>query len=289
MDVNKEHETILKNLADTMLGIARESVSMVKRSDQDASTRLNREQEWEIYLEFLKVMFNLADRVSAFYIPLQQQPQFMDNLEDQVSDRLTTLLAPSMSSSEIDDQEVMLSMGQAVAESRQIYEKFKFVYSEDSKARNAFFQLAAERVAGSAGASNNQAIISASTLCTSAVIPAMTAMFEGKTGQENSESASSQTETSPTTPATTTSRPEISEPSTPGPQAIKLISVISSISGEEFETRWGLFPQFRQDLQPEHVKELTAHMNRVAQILGDRFAILSAKLSNESNQPSGNA
>jgi len=289
MDVNKEHETILKNLADTMLGIARESVSMVKRSDQDVSTRLNREQEWDIYLEFLKVMFNLADRVSAFYIPLQQQPQFMDSLEDHVSNRLTTLLAPSMSSSEIDDQEVMLSMGQAVAESRKIYENFKFVYSEDTKARNAFFQHAAERVAGSAGSSNNQAIISASTLCTSAVIPAMTAMFEGKTGQENSESGSSQSETSPAGPDTAKSRPGSSEPSTSGPQAIKLISVISSISGEEFETRWGLFPQFRQDLQPEHVKELTTHMNRVAQIIGDRFAVLSSKLSEESNQPSGNA
>ena len=143
MDVKKEHETILKNLADTMLGIARESVSMVKRSDQEVSTKLSREQEWEIYLEFLKVMFNLADRVSAFYIPLQQQPQFMDGLEDYVSDRLITLLAPTMSSSEIDDQELMLSMGQAVAESRQIYEKYKFVYSEDTKARNAFFQHAA--------------------------------------------------------------------------------------------------------------------------------------------------
>jgi hypothetical protein len=61
MDVKKEHETILKNLADTMLGIARESVSMVKRSDQEVSTRLSREQEWEIYLEFLKVLFNLAE------------------------------------------------------------------------------------------------------------------------------------------------------------------------------------------------------------------------------------
>ncbi len=289
MDGKKEHETILKNLADTMLGIARESVSMVKRSDQEVSTRLSREQEWEIYLEFLKVMFNLADRVSAFYIPLQQQPQFMDCLEDHVSDRLTTLLAPSMSSSEIDDQGVMLSMGQAVAESREIYEKYKFVYSEDTKARDAFFQHAAERVAGSASSSNNQAIISASTLCTSAVIPAMTALFEGKTGQESSEPAPSQTETPPTSSGTTTSGPGTSEPSTPGPQAIKLISVISSISGEEFETRWGLFPQFRKDLRPEHVKELTTHMNRVAQILGDRFAVLSSKHSEESNQPSGNA
>lgn len=288
MDIQKEYGQILDDLANTMLGVARESVSMVKRSDQAISTKLSREQEWEVYLEFIKVMFNLADRASAFYIPLQQQPQFMDSLEDYVSDRLTTLLAPSMSSSEIDDQEVMLSIGQAVGESRQIYEKYKFVFSEDAKERNALFQHAAERVAGRAGAGNNQAIISASTLCISAVIPAMTALFEGKTGEHQSEIASSDPETA-STAKTTTASSGASEPSTPGAQAIKLISVMSSITGEEFETRWGLFPQFRRDLQPEQLKEITKHMNRVSQLVGDRFAVLSSKISNESDQPSGNA
>jgi len=289
MDIKKEYGQILDDLANTMLGVARESVSMVKRSDQAISTKLTREQEWEVYLEFLKVMFNLADRASAFYIPLQQQPQFMDSLEDYVSDRLTTLLAPSMSSSEIDDQEVLLSIGQAVGESRQIYEKYKFVFSEDTKERNALFQHAAERVAGRAGATNNQAIISASTLCTSAVIPAMTALFEGKTEQPSSEESASSDPKTTGAAETTVSSPGSSEPSTPSAQAIKLISVMSSISGEEFETRWGLFPQFRRDLQPEQLKEITKHMNRVSQLVGDRFAVLSAKLSQESNQPSGNA
>ena len=289
MDISKEYGHILDDLANTMLGVARESVSMVKRSDQAISTKLTREQEWEVYLEFLKVMFNLADRASAFHIPLQQQPQFMDSLEDYVSDRLTTLLAPSMSSSEIDDQEVVLSIGQAVGESRQIYEKYKFVFSEDTKERNALFQHAAERVAGRAGASNNQAIISASTLCISAVIPAMTALFEGKTEEANSEEASSSKPETTSTAKTAASSTGASEPSTPGPQAIKLISVMSSITGEEFETRWGLFPKFRNDLQPEQLKEITKHMNRVSQLVGDRFAILSSKISQESNQPSGNA
>ena len=291
MDVKKEYGNTLDDLANTMLGVARESVTLVKRSDQAVSTKLTREQEWEVYLEFLKVMFNLADRISAFYIPIQQQPHIMDSLEDYVSDRLTTLLSPSMSSSEIDDQEVMLSIGQAVAESRQIYEKYKFVFSEDTKERNNFFQHVAERIAGRVGATNNQAIISASTLCTSAVIPAMTALFEGKSGKETSSSSPSETASTESTGTAepTTSVPGSSEPSTPGPQAIKLISVMSSISGEEFETRWGLFPQFRRDLQPEQVKELTKHMNRVAQLLGDRFAILSSKLSEDSQQPSGHA
>ena len=281
MDIKTEYGHILKDLADTMLSVARESVTLIKRSDQSVATKLTREQEWNIYFEFLKVMFNLADRVSAFYIPIQQQPHFMDSLEDHVSDRLTTLVAPSMSSSEIDEQAIMLSMGQAVAESRQIYEKHKFIVTEDTKERNAFFQHAAERIAGRAGAANNQAIISASTLCASAVIPAMTSLFEGKTGQEQSDAAPGQAETTPASGA--------SEPSAPGPQAIKLISVVSSMSGEEFETRWGLFPQFRRDLQPEQIRELTKHMNRVAQLVGDRFAVLTSKLSEASNQPSGHA
>lgn len=289
MDIRKEYGHILDDLANTMLGVARESVSMVKRSDQAISTKLTREQEWEVYLEFLKVMFNLADRASAFHIPLQQQPQFMDSLEDYVSDRLTTLLSPSMSSSEIDDQEVVLSIGQAVGESRQIYEKYKFVFSEDTKDRNALFQHAAERVAGRAGASNNQAIISASTLCISAVIPAMTALFEGKTEEANSEEASSSEQEATSATKASDASTGSSEPSTPGPQAIKLISVMSSITGEEFETRWGLFPKFRNDLQPEQLKEITKHMNRVSQLVGDKFAILSSKISQESNQPSGNA
>jgi hypothetical protein len=53
---------------------------------------------------------------------------------------------------------------------------------------------------------------------------------------------------------------------------IKLISVMSTIQGEEIETRWGLHPRFRQDLRPEQVQELNKLMNRVAQILGTRYA-----------------
>ena len=101
-DIKKEYGKILSDLANTMLSVARESVTLIKRSDQTIATKLTREKEWAIYLEFLKIMFNLADRASAFYIPIHQQPLFMDSLEDHVSNRLITLLAPSMSSAEID-------------------------------------------------------------------------------------------------------------------------------------------------------------------------------------------
>ena len=278
----QEHESILKDLSNTILDVCRESVTLIKRSDPAVTTKFSQKQEWEIYLEFLKVLFNLVDRVSAFHVSIQQQPEFMNSLEDHVSDRLKILLAPSLSSAQIDEQEIVFAVGRAVAESREIYEPYKFVCSEDSKERNAFFQHVSERVAGKAGAVNNQAIMSTTTLCISAVIPALTALFEGKTPEPEVKTAPA---------AQSPMEGEASAPSSgpSGTQVIKLISVVSSISGEEFETRWGLLPQFRRDLKPDQVTALTDYMNRVAQIVGDRFAIESSKVLGKADPPVGNA
>ena len=274
----QEHEPILKDLSNTILDVCRESVTLIKRSDPAVTTSFSQKQEWEIYLEFLKVLFNLADRVSAFHVSIQQQPEFMNSLEDHVSDRLKTLLAPSLSSAQIDEQEIVFAVGRAVAESREIYEPYKFVFSEDSKERNAFFQFVSERVAERAGDVKNQAILSTTTLCISAVIPALTALFEGPPPEHEAG----------TTPA---AQPETGGDSS-APSAskvIKLISVVSSISEEEFETRWGLLPQFRRDLKPDQVTALTDYMNRVARIVGDRFAIESSKVLGKADPPVGNA
>ncbi len=277
----QEYEPILKDLSNTILDVCRESVTLIKRSDSSASIKLNQQQEWDIYLEFLKVLFNLADRISAFYVSIQQQPEFMNSLEDHVSERLKTLLAPSLSSSQVDEQEIVVSIGQAVAESRQIYEHDKFMFSEDSKERNAFFQHAGERVAGQAGAANNQAITSTTAVCISAVIPALTALFERKPSEPEEKSPATHPQ----------AEGQSSAPSTGphGTNLIKLISVVASISGAEFETRWGLLPQFRRDLKPDQVTVLTEYMNRVAQIVGDRFAIESSKVLGKANPPVGNA
>jgi len=276
----QEHEPILKDLSNTILDVCRESVTLIKRGEQSITTKLSQQQEWEIYLEFLKVLFNLVDRVSAFYVPIQQQPEFMNSLEDRVSDRLKTLLAPSLSSAQIDDQEIVVAIGRAVAESRETYEPYTFVFSEDSKERNAFFQHVGERVADRAGAAHNATIVSTTTVCISAVIPALTALFEGKPLKPESQAA----------PA---NQSQAAGPSAPtaqsSAQVIKLISVVTSISGEEFETRWGLLPQFRRDLKPDQVQALTDYMNRVARIVGDRFAIESSKVLGKADPPVGNA
>ena len=52
---------ILKDLAHTMMSVSRESVNLIKRSDQQQALKLQRKQEWDIYLEFLRMLFNLVD------------------------------------------------------------------------------------------------------------------------------------------------------------------------------------------------------------------------------------
>jgi len=62
------------------------------------------------------------------------------------------------------------------------------------------------------------------------------------------------------------------KPLTPTGTEIKLVSVMATVAGEEVETRWGLHPRFRQDLSPEDMQQVATLMNRVAKILGERYA-----------------
>lgn len=294
----EQYKDVLKNLAHTMMSVARESVNLIKRSDQQQALKLQRKQEWEIYLEFLRMLFNLVDRLSAFYIPIQAQREFMNSLEDSVSRELNAMLAPTLSSSEVDDMEVTLSVGQTVAESRKIYEEFKFVVTDQSKERDRYFQFFSERVAAKAGAPRKQEITSAAFLCGSAVVPALTSLFEDAS-QPQREAETPAAPAVPVEPlnASPSSAGEQSSSTSPGgaeetgKNLIKLISVVSRAQGEEVESWWGLHPQFRRDLPPNEAKELARHMNRVTRIVGERFAII-ASLAQAETSPSqhvGNA
>ncbi|MEJ2230418.1 MAG: hypothetical protein P8X46_04465 [Nitrospirales bacterium] len=294
----ENYDGILKDLAHTMMSVARESVSLIKRSDQKQAMKLQRRQEWDIYLEFLRMLFNLVDRLSGFYVPIQAQRDFMNSLEDSVAHQLKTVLAPSLSSSEVDDMELTLSVGQTVSESREIYERFKFVVTDQTKERDQYFQFFSERVDSKAGAPGKQEITAAAFLCGSAVVPALKSLFEDATkpkveaaapaaplvsGEKSGSSVSSAQEGNPST--------QSGAPETTGKHLIKLISVLSRAQGEEVESWWGLHPQFRRDLPPDEAKELAKHMNRVTRIVGERFAIVAslAQSGTTQNQPVGNA
>jgi hypothetical protein len=297
-NTTENFDGILKDLAHTMMSVARESVNLIKRSDQQQALKLQRKQEWDIYLEFIRMLFNLVDRLSAFYVPIQAQREFMNSLEDAVAHQLKTVLAPSLSSTEIDEMEVMLSVGQAVAESREVYERFKFVVTDQTKERDQFFQFFAERVASKAGASGKQEITSAAFLCGSAVVPAIKSLFEDAAKPKTSSSAASPlgTDDTPKAQGATSAAPAssatpLSSPDgTTGEGLIKLISVVSRTQGEEeVETWWGLHPKFRSDLPPDEAKELAKHMNRVTRIVGERFAIVVSLAQSGASRPVGNA
>lgn len=293
----ENYESVLKDLAHTMMSVARESVGLIKRSDQKLAMKLQRKQEWEIYLEFLRMLFNLVDRLSGFYIPIQAQKEFMNSLEDSVAHQLKTVLAPSLSSSEVDDMEVTLSVGQVVADSRKTYEKFKFVVTDQTKERDQYFQFFSERIASKAGAPGKQEITAAAFLCGSAVVPALKSLFEDATQPKvepaTSEAASVANQGSGSSVAAEkgSSSTQSGAPETAGKNLIKLISVVSRAQGEEVESWWGLHPQFRRDLPPDEAKELAKHMNRATRIVGERFAVVAslAQSGTNPNQPVGNA
>ena len=75
-----EYQQQLRTLAELMLAVSGESVTVLKKNAPEQALKLKRQDEWGLYLEFIKVMFNLTDRLSALYLPIKEQPQYMDNL-----------------------------------------------------------------------------------------------------------------------------------------------------------------------------------------------------------------
>jgi hypothetical protein len=254
----------LKSLAELMLSVAGESVGMVKRNAPQRAMKLKRKEEWSIYLEFMKILFNLVDRVSILHIPVKDQPQFMDHLADQVTSQLKQALQPALEVGS-DQTEIVLTVGSAVAESRQVYEQYRFLISEDSKPKNDMFRDFGERIAELAGTPGNAQVVSAATLCVSAAIPAIQAILEGRPAADAGETAA---------PSNSPTQRQRIDRATTGSE-IKLVSVMSSVNGEEVETRWGLHPRFRQDLRQDETQQLTKLMNRVAKILGERYAAVA--------------
>ena len=261
-----EYQQQLRTIAELMLAVSGESVTMMKRNAPEQALKLKRQDEWGLYLEFLKIMFNVTDRLSAVHIPLREQPEFMDSLEDAVSGQLKSVLEPAFGAN-ADQMEVLLTIGGAVAESRQTYEKYKFLITEDSKTKHEMFREFGDRVAELLGAPGNAQVSSAATLCASAIVPAISAVLEGQAPP--STAASSDTAAVPTEAG--------AEGYQKGPtgQEIKLVSLMSTVTGEEVETRWGLHPRFRQDLTPSELQQITKLLNRVSKILGERYAAVA--------------
>lgn len=264
-----EYQQQLRTLAELMLAVSGESVTVMKKNAPAQALKLKRQDEWGIYLEFLKIIFNLTDRLVALHIPIKDQLEFMNGLEDAVTLQLKNVLEPAFGSG-ADQMEIMLTVGAAVAESRQAYERYRFLVTENNPVKDEMLKDFGGRVADAMGIAGNAQISSAATLCASAVIPAIKAILAG-----DAPPAAVVGTAAPVATNTMSAPPPT--PAMPGPHGptgteIKLVSVMSTVAGEEVETRWGLHPRFRQDLPPEDMQHIAKLMNRVAKILGERYA-----------------
>src|SRR3990167_1347258 len=134
----------------------------MKRNAPERALKLKRHDEWGIYLEFLKVMFNLTERLSILYLPIKDQPLFMDSLEDAVTLQLKSVLEPAFGTG-ADQTEIMLTVGAAVAESRQTYERYRFLVTEDTPEKNEMLKGFGGRVAEAMGIAGNEHVSSAAT------------------------------------------------------------------------------------------------------------------------------
>jgi len=257
---NLEYKNRLRQLAELMLAVSGESVTMMKRNAPEQALRLKRQDQWSVYLEFLKIMFNLTDRLVALHVPLKDQMEFMNGLEDAVTQQLTRMLEPAFGN-KADQMEIVLTIGTTVAASRQTYENYKFLISEDSKTKNEMFRDFGDKVAEALGAPGNAQLSSAAMLCASAIVPALSAVLQGQAP--------------PSLDALEIASANVAEQEKTTGQEIKIVSLMSSVSGEEVETRWGLHPRFRNDLTLTELQQLTKLLNRVAKILGERYAVVA--------------
>ena len=169
-------------MGELMLMIARESMALLKRNTPDVASKLTRKQEWEAFLEFLKILFNLADRVGAFYVPVSEYLQFLDAVEDAVIDQMNNEFR-QQAGPEYDEIPVKVSIAAAFDEAQKCYQPFQFLVTEEGAERDRYFKKFGEAVSTAIGAQRHNTIVTAATMCASSSIAAMKALMESADGR----------------------------------------------------------------------------------------------------------
>jgi hypothetical protein len=172
-------------MSELMLMIARESMTLLKRNTPDIASKMTRKQEWEAFLEFLKVLFNLADRVGAFYVPVSEYLQFLDAVEDAVIDQMNNAFRQQAGPG-YDEIPVKVSLAAAFDDAQKFYQPFQFLVTEEGAERDRYFKKFGEAVSTATGARGHNSIVTAATMCASSSIAAMKALMESADGRSPS-------------------------------------------------------------------------------------------------------
>jgi hypothetical protein len=175
-------------LGELMLMIARESMALLKRNTPDIASTMTRKQEWEAFLEFLKVLFNLTDRVGAFYVPVSEYLQFLDAVEDAVIDQMNNAFRQQAGPG-YDEIPVKVCIAAAFDDAQKLYQPHQFLVTEEGAERDRFFKKFGEAVSTAMGARGHNALVTAATMCASSSIAAMKALMESADGRPSTSAA----------------------------------------------------------------------------------------------------
>ena len=187
-NLSREFQRKAWTLGEMMLAIAQESVMLVKRQAPVVSSNLSRKQEWEVCLEFLKVLFNLADRVATFYVPINEYLQFLDAVEDAVIDQMNNAFR-KQASPDYDEIPLKVSIASAFDLGQKFYQSHQFMVTEEGPERDRYLKKFAEAVATAMGSKGNNTIMTAASMCASSSIAAIKALMESAEGHPPSPTA----------------------------------------------------------------------------------------------------
>lgn len=180
--LSPEYQRKAWTLGETVLGIAQESVKLVKGQAPTVAGKLSRKQEWEVFIEFLKVMFNVADRVAAFHVPINEYMQFLDALEDAVIDHMNNAFR-KQAGPEYDETPLKLSISAAFDLAQKHYQPFQFMITEENAERDRYFKNFAEAVATTMNARGNSAIMTAAVMCAGSSVTPIKMLLESAEGR----------------------------------------------------------------------------------------------------------
>lgn len=169
-------------LGELLLAIAQESVTLVKRQAPKSAANLDRKQEWEVFIEFLKVMFNLVERVATFHVPVSEYLQFLDAVEDAVIDQMNNAFR-KQAGPDYDDIPLKVSISAALDLGTKYYQSYRFMVTEEGAERDRYLKTFGEAVATAMGARGNGMVVTTASMCASSSIAAIKALMESAEGR----------------------------------------------------------------------------------------------------------
>ena len=179
--LSQEWQTKSWTLGELMVVISRESMMLLKRQVPNIFADLQRKQDWDAFLEFLKVLFNLVDRVGALYVPVNEYLQFLDAVEDAVIDHMNNSFRQQAGPG-YDDTPLKVSVAAAFDVAQKFYQPYRFMITEEGPEKDRYLKAFGDAVAAAVGAKANPMIVTTASMCAGSSIAAVKALLESTEG-----------------------------------------------------------------------------------------------------------